>query len=1318
LERRPKLTSPTPTVPDEEVVTVMSMHKLTAGSGYDYLTKQVARNDSAAPGVTPLADYYDEKGEAPGVWVGSGVVGLDGLAEGDTVTAEQMTFLFGQGEHPLAAERVAALGPHPTDEQLREAVLLGTPFRQPDTNTNIFRSELLRRYQNWNQEQGNRREAKVPDHVRADLRTHLAVEWFTAIEHRAPNTRELTGFIARMSRPPATPVAGWDLTFSPVKSVSALWALADRPTAALIEAAHQAAVRDALRYIEAHVLKTRKGHAGVEQVDVTGLVAAAFTHRDTRAGDPDLHTHVAVANKVRAVIDGQWRAIDGRVMHTAITSASETYNTALEAHLTASLGVRFVDIPRTDGRRPVREIDGVDPRLIRLWSTRRKEITHRAGELAMSFQLDHGRPPTPAERQELYQVATLETREAKHEPRSRNEQRSTWHEQAIAALGQDGVDAMLRHVRDHSPAPAPVLDPEWFQHAAAQVIANVEDHRADWQAWHVRAEALRLARAAGLSPDQLETGIPQLVVTALSTCISLDSPDDGIREPDVLRRSDGTSVYRVTESTRYTSSRMLAAEQRIIHAAGQTDGCRTSPNAVNGALLAEAANGTTLNEGQIQLVRDLATSGCRVQLALAPAGTGKTTAMRALATAWTSTGGNVLGLAPSATAASQLAEELGDYVHADTLHKLAYEIGRPEPADWARRVDANSLLIVDEAGMADTLRLDAVIGWAMTRGASVRLVGDDQQLGAVSAGGVLRDITAAYGAVRLDEVVRFADSAEAYASLALRDGDSAALGFYLDHDRIHVGDATTTTQLVFDAWLSDKRRGFDTVMLAPTRDQVAALNLQARQYRLRDDPPDREVGLSDGNHASVGDSVITRRNDRRLRAGSEWVKNGDRWYVDRVRDDGSLDSHDLRTSRRVWLPSEYVRDHVELGYASTIHAAQGITAETCHGLLTGQESREQLYTMLTRGRFENHAYVEVTGDGDPHTRFRPDAIRPPTPTERLEAILARSDVPSSATSQILARRDPRTLLGAAVACYQDAMVVAAEQFAGPDLIRQVEEAATEYGLGLTEADAWPALRSHLCVGYCQGLTPISSLMYATDAKGIHDARDPAALADQRLSSFDAVGAGSSRPLPWVPAIPWRLSRDSQWGDYLTARHDVIVQLSDQVRQDAETRPTVPVWAAMLTDPPLPDVIADVEVWRAAHRIPDSDLKPTGPVRKRALESLAQRGLDDLIAEESEPVLNWIRWIHEAAPSTVKDPGTTRLARDCAQVDPDGTRLRVHVEREAYRPLPDEHKADALRYRLERWLKPAWKESGQSTAPRRPAEAAPEQTPRPSAGIGR
>ena len=116
--------------------------------------------------------------------------------------------------------------------------------------------------------------------------------------------RELSGIVSRLSRPATTAVAGYDLTFSPVKSVSSLWALADLPVAAQVEEAHHAAVADALRFLEQHALFTRFGANGIRQVDVQGLVATAFTHRDSRAGDPDLHTHVAVANKVQT-LDGR-----------------------------------------------------------------------------------------------------------------------------------------------------------------------------------------------------------------------------------------------------------------------------------------------------------------------------------------------------------------------------------------------------------------------------------------------------------------------------------------------------------------------------------------------------------------------------------------------------------------------------------------------------------------------------------------------------------------------------------------------------------------------------------------------------------------------------------------------------------------------------------------------------------------------------------------------------------------------------------------------------------------------------------------------------
>ena len=212
--------------------------------------------------------------------------------------------------------------------------------------------------------------------------------------------------------------------------MSTLWAIADPQVAAQIEKAHQAAVQDALNLIERHALFTRQGRNGVRQVNVTGLVAAAFTHRDSRAGDPDLHTHVAVANKVQT-LDGRWLSIDGRVLFKATVAASETYNTALENHLRDRLGVRFAERPDTDpSKRPVREIVGVDPALNQRWSTRRVLIKSRQAELANVFQRDHGRPPTPVEALQLAQQATLETRDAKHEPRSLAEQRTAWHTQA------------------------------------------------------------------------------------------------------------------------------------------------------------------------------------------------------------------------------------------------------------------------------------------------------------------------------------------------------------------------------------------------------------------------------------------------------------------------------------------------------------------------------------------------------------------------------------------------------------------------------------------------------------------------------------------------------------------------------------------------------------------------------------------------------------------------------------------------------------------------------------------------------------------------
>ncbi|HET9777677.1 MAG TPA: MobF family relaxase [Propionibacteriaceae bacterium] len=383
----------------------MSMHKLTAGAGYDYLTRQVAALDSTEKGHIGLASYYTERGETPGVWIGSGLDWIDGLTTGDPVTAEQMRALFACGLHPLAELRQQQLeGPKLTERDYQDAARLGSPFKIVDGDVSPFRLEVARRLAAIQTAAGLPAGAPLPATDRARVRTEVAREFFLAAHGREPiDARELAGQIAKDSRPRTQTVAGYDLTFSPVKSVSTLWAVADLAVAAVIEQAHQAAVKDALAFIETHALFTRTGPQGIRQVNVRGLVATAFTHRDSRSGDPDLHTHVAVANKVQT-LDGRWLSIDGRVLFKANVAASETYNTALEQHLHDNLGVRFAERPGTDpAKRPIREIVGVDPRLNQRWSTRRAHINTRRGELAIQFQNDHGRPPTPVEALHLAQ---------------------------------------------------------------------------------------------------------------------------------------------------------------------------------------------------------------------------------------------------------------------------------------------------------------------------------------------------------------------------------------------------------------------------------------------------------------------------------------------------------------------------------------------------------------------------------------------------------------------------------------------------------------------------------------------------------------------------------------------------------------------------------------------------------------------------------------------------------------------------------------------------------------------------------------------------
>ena len=806
----------------------------------------------------------------------------------------------------------------------------------------------------------------------------------------------------------------------------------------------------------------------------------------------------------------------------------------------------------------------------------------------------------------------------------------------------------------------------------------------------MRAEALRQLRRTDVPLERLDAAVNLLVATAADRSILLAKPDQGISEPEPLRRHDGASVYTVAGTDLYTSTQVVRAEQRLLDLAGRTDGHRLPAEHITAALQASAENGLELNAGQAELVTAMANSGARVQLAIAPAGAGKTTAMHTLTTAWTAGGGSVLGLAPSAAAAAQLREQTGTTT--ETLAKLAWHITHGQLPEWASGIGSTTLVVIDEAGMADTISLAQICGWAVERGASVRLIGDDQQLAAIGAGGVLRDIQTTHGAVQLTELMRFTDPAESAATLALRHGDVSALGFYLDNQRVHVGDLATMTSQAFDAWRADTNAGLDSIMLAPTRDIVHDLNQQARTHRLATQPGSAEIGreirLADGSQASIGDTIITRANNRRLRTSrTDWVKNGDRWTIRDINQRGDLRVQHQQTRRLVTLPADYVRASVELGYATTVHSAQGVSADTMHGVATGEETRQQFYTMMTRGRRRTTCGSKWLGTATTPPSSGPKASALSPPPTRSPSILARDGSQTSANTLRREQRDPRLLLGEATQRYVDGLQFAAEHYLGKPYVAGLDANAERLLPGISDAPAWPTLRAHLLLLGAQGVDPLARLQDAISVRELATAWDIAAVLSWRL---DDTGLRNTTPgpLPWTPGIPDGLGHAiPHSGDGSSNAPTSSPTLAEQVREQALTAAEDPAWVPAGVRRPSPEVIADVEVWRAAMQIDATEMRPTGPAQlsKAALDY--QHHLNQQIRQGAAPALaEWGDTLTQINPAITSDDYLPQLADQLAGLARTGhNAAQILREAAAVGPVPDDHAAAALWWRIQRLI---------------------------------
>jgi hypothetical protein len=354
-----------------------------------------------------------------------------------------------------------------------------------------------------------------------------------------------------------------------------------------------------------------------------------------------------------------------------------------------------------------------------------------------------------------------------------------------------------------------------------------------------------------------------------------------------------------------------------------------------------------------------------------------------------------------------------------------------------------------------------------------------------------------------------------------------------------------------------------------------------------------------------------------------------------------------------------------------------VTADTCHGLLTGSESRQVAYTMLSRGRIANHAWIQVS-DIDHHTTPTAQALLQPfTATQLLETVIARDDAPVSVTTLRQQADDPVRLLGPAVACYLDAIAFAADHTVNHTTHRSIDELG--HALHLTDEPAWPTLRSHLIQIAANDHDPTYALGTALGYPGsLATARDRAAVLDHRLN-LTRDASYTPGPLPWLPGIPSHLESHPEWGPYLHTRYTLTRQLAAETKEAVPDQ--TPGWARDLPtlDPALVD---DIRVWRAAHTIPDTDLRPTGPIRWSTAERQAQHDLDHKLEIAETAIRDWTPRITDVVPALAGDPRLPALATKLATLDHHGYTADLILQRAAASgPLPDDHPADALRYRI-------------------------------------
>lgn len=752
-------------------------------------------------------------------------------------------------------------------------------------------------------------------------------------------------------------VAGFDLTFSVPKSVSVLAALRPELDAQITEISEQA-VRRTLAWLEDVACVSRRGHNGTSQVVGDGFVAATFRHRTSRDADPQLHWHVVVANTTRGP-DGNWRTLDGSQLYPIAKTAGYLFEAQLRHDLTAAMGIEW-HAPING----IADMAGLPFALLQVFSKRRAAIDESLSANGWTSA-------------RAAQMAAYATRRAKGDIADHADLVTRWATEAREHGWEPALfdRAVNRSVARPDREQLREFLGEWF--VAADGITQ---HRGTF----ARSDALRFvanAVANGITIDEAEAVTDELLRRHDVVALGHDLPS----ERETIRRPDGTLLAPGRRIERYSTVELMDLERHSVELCASA--VHSAPH-ISRAALADSPTFRRLSAEQASAVEGLVTSPYFCDVLIAPAGSGKTFSLRAANEAWTAQGIRVIGATLAGRAAKELSNQAGiaSGTIASTLTRL--EKGQ-------LRLDQRTVLVIDEAAMAGTRDLHRLLAAAHQAQAKVVMVGDHRQLQSIDAGGLLKGLADRIFVFELTENRRQRHLWEQGALRDLRDGDpDRFLELYRSAGRVtSAPDHLELRQRVVDDWRRFTDRGrLDVRILALHRIDIAYFNRAVRRVRL-------ERGELTGSalhvgtlEFQVGDEILTLRNNRRL-----GLVNGERGVVSAI----DHERRDLRMrlpgGEERTIPNHYLADgFVDHGYASTIHKAQGLTADVALVYGTEDLNREALYTALSRAR--EHTQLYVTAEPVEREIERPHAPTVLPAQEEIDYLL-----------DVLERMHPQTL---------------------------------------------------------------------------------------------------------------------------------------------------------------------------------------------------------------------------------------------------------------------------------------------------------------------